>query len=84
MEADGVFERLGFRWDRTRARAPVDVGSVREALAGFDRDMAGHVWAAALEGNPFTYAEVQTLLEGITVGGHKLADADQILRQRDA
>lgn len=34
---------------------------------------------ASLEGNPFTYPEVQTLLEGITVGGHKLSDEEQIL-----
>jgi Fic family protein len=35
---------------------------------------------AALEGNPFTYPEVKTLLEGITVGGHKLTDSQQVLR----
>lgn len=32
-----------------------------------------------LEGNPFTFPEVQTLLEGITIGGHKLSDQEQIL-----
>ncbi len=32
-----------------------------------------------LEGNPFTYPEVQTLLEGITVGGRRLSDERQIL-----
>jgi hypothetical protein len=38
------------------------------------------VWdAAALESNPFTYPEVQTLLEGITVGGRRLNDERQIL-----
>ena len=36
---------------------------------------------AALEGNPMTFPEVQTLLEGITVGGHKVADAEQVLNQ---
>ncbi|WP_135079423.1 Fic family protein [Terasakiella sp. SH-1] len=35
--------------------------------------------AAALEDNPFTLPEVQTLLEGITVGGHKLSDESQVL-----
>ncbi|MBF0194406.1 MAG: Fic family protein [Magnetococcales bacterium] len=35
----------------------------------------------ALEGNPMTYPEVQTLLEGITVGGHKISDEQQILNQ---
>lgn len=36
---------------------------------------------AALEGNRMTYPEVETLLEGITVGGHKLSDEQQILNQ---
>ncbi|WP_321528848.1 Fic family protein [Sedimenticola selenatireducens] len=35
---------------------------------------------AKLEGNPYTFPEVQTLLDGITVGGHKLSDQDQVLR----
>ena len=72
-------------WDRGSAQRDVDSSSVRAAVASFDRAMAGHVLAAAvLEGNPFTYPEVQTLLEGITVGGRKVSDADQILRLRDA
>lgn len=33
-----------------------------------------------LEGNPYTYNEVKTLLDGITVGGRKLSDQEQVLR----
>ncbi len=85
MTDDELFAHLGFSWDRESAQRDVDSSSVRAAVASFDRAMAGHVWAAAvLEGNPFTYPEVQTLLEGITVGGRKVSDADQILRLRDA
>lgn len=36
---------------------------------------------SALEGNAMTFPEVQTLLDGITVGGHKLSDEKQILNQ---
>ena len=36
---------------------------------------------SALEGNAMTYPEVQTLLEGVTVGGHRLSDEQQILNQ---
>jgi Fic family protein len=36
---------------------------------------------SALEGNLMTYPEVETLLDGITVGGHKLGDEQQILNQ---
>ncbi|RFA12914.1 hypothetical protein B7R22_14495 [Subtercola boreus] len=40
--------------------------------------------AAALEGNPYTLPEVQTLLEGVTVSGHRIEDQDQILALNDA
>ena len=39
---------------------------------------------ASLEGNPFTYPEVQTLLDGITIGGHKVSDEQQIFSIRNA
>ena len=35
----------------------------------------------ALEGNPFTFPEVKTLMEGITVGGRRIEDAEQVLNQ---
>jgi len=38
---------------------------------------------AALEGNPFTFPEVKTLLEGVTVGGHKVSEQEQVLRISD-
>jgi hypothetical protein len=39
-----------------------------------------YVWdAGVLEGNPFTFPEVKTLLEGVTTGGRKLSDQEQIL-----
>jgi len=40
------------------------------------------VWdTTALEGNPFTFPEVKTLLEGVTVGGHRIEDEAQVLNQ---
>lgn len=39
---------------------------------------------AALEDSPFTFPEVQTLLDGVTVGGHKLSDQQLIINQRDS
>ncbi len=32
-----------------------------------------------LEGNPLTFPEVKTLLDGVTVGGHRISDQEQIL-----
>lgn len=37
-----------------------------------------------LEGNPMTFPEVQTLLDGITVGGHRISDAQQVLNLKEA
>ncbi len=46
------------------------------------KDKVDYVYnTAALEGNAMTFPEVETLLEGITVGGHKLSDEQQILNQ---
>jgi hypothetical protein len=35
--------------------------------------------AAVLENLPFTFPEVQTLVDNVTVGGHKLSDEQQVL-----
>ncbi len=40
--------------------------------------------AVNLEGIPFTLPEIQTLLDGITVGGHKLSDQEIALNQAAA
>ena len=50
----------------------------RKILAGIVYD------TVALEGNPFTFPEVQTLMDGITVGGHKIRDAEQVLNQAES
>ena len=48
---------------------------VRKVLEGVVHD------TVTLEGNPFTLPEVKTLLEGVTVGGHRLEDERQVLNQ---
>lgn len=55
-------------------------------LIGISRNLLSDVVfnMANLEGNPFTYPEVQTLLDGITIGGHKVSDEQQILSIRNA
>ncbi len=40
--------------------------------------------AVNLEGIPFTLPEIQTLLDGITVGGHKVIDQEIALNQANA
>jgi len=53
---------------------------VARARLRFRAQFPDLIWnAAALEGNNFTLPEVRTLLDGVTVGGKKLADEQQIL-----
>ncbi len=74
------FELFGFTWDREMVPGDVPVHSTERAVFRFLRMLPEFVWdAAVLEGNPFTFPEVQTLLDGVTVGGHKLSDESQIL-----
>lgn len=64
----------GFRYTR---HPIVTVTPADKARAVFraKKILEGLVYdTVALEDNPFTFPEVKTLLDGITVGGHKLSD----------
>lgn len=80
-----LFSVLGIRWDRSLFPLDLQPSGIERAVKRFLKSMPQFVWEAAqLEGNPFTFPEVQTLLDGITVGGRKLSDAQQILGLRDS
>jgi len=75
-----LFEAIGFNWDRLAVTVNVPIHSIDRVCFRFKSMLAEYVWdASMLEGNPFTYPQVQTLLEGITVGGQKLSDQEQVL-----
>jgi hypothetical protein len=71
----------GFSWDSSA----IDISRIHQvgtdkARARFRSSLPDLIWnAAALEGNNFTLPEVRTLLDGVTVGGKSLEDAEQIL-----
>jgi prophage maintenance system killer protein len=76
----GLFDTLGFRWNRECVPRQVPRASLKRVVFRFRRMLPEYVWdAGVLEGNPFTFPEVKTLLEGVTVGGRKLSDQEQIL-----
>ncbi|MGP3917425.1 hypothetical protein [Nonomuraea sp. 10N515B] len=78
--AGELAEVLGFHWDRASIRQDVGVHTIERAVWRYQHALPGFVWdAAVLEGNPFTYPEVQTLMDGITVGGRKLSDERQVV-----
>lgn len=65
------------KWKMTPSKA--------KALMIAKRQLAEFVYDAVnLEGIPFTLPEIQTLLDGITVGGHKLSDQQIALNQKNA
>jgi hypothetical protein len=75
-----LFDAMGFSWDRSAIPEHIPRYSVERACFRFHRMLPEYVWdAGVLEGNPFTFPEVKTLLDGVTVGDHKLSDHEQIL-----
>src|SRR5258708_15441917 len=75
-----LFDTLGFQWNRDSVPREVPRASLERVVYRFRRMLPEYVWdAGVLEGNPFTFPEVKTLLEGVTVGGRKLSDQEQIL-----
>lgn len=80
---------LLFGYDAAPVRAAREAVHIdpdkRRALFVAERGRVDFVYnTAALEGNPLTFPEIQTLLDGITVGGHRLSDAEQVLRLNQA
>ena len=75
----------GIDWDSSQLDFTLLKPSTPDRVrARFRAQLPEFIWdAAALEGNPYTLPEVQTLLEGITVSGHKLDDQKQILALND-
>jgi hypothetical protein len=69
-----LFAALGFGWDRSAVLAEEPTYSMERVCFRFHRMLPEFVWdAGVLEGNPFTFPEVKTLLDGVTVGGHRVA-----------
>jgi hypothetical protein len=75
-----LFDDLGFHWNRDSIPREIPRATIERVAFRFHRMLPEYVWdAAVLEGNPFTFPEVKTLLEGVTVGGRKISDQEQIL-----
>lgn len=75
-----LFSSLGFHWNRSAIPAVVPTHSIERVAFRFHRMLPEFVWdASVLEGNPFTYPEVKTLLDGVTIGGRKVFDQEQVL-----
>jgi len=75
-----LFDALGFGWDRSTVPSIIPTHSIERVSFRFHRMLPEFVWdASVLEGNPFTFPEVKTLLDGVTIGGRKISDQEQVL-----
>jgi prophage maintenance system killer protein len=71
----------GVTWNAADIRLDrIERTSVERARARFRASLPDLIWnTARFEGNAFTLPEVQTLLDGVSVGGRRLEDQEQIL-----
>lgn len=57
----------------------------RFALFSAKRMLPEYIFdTSQLENNPITFPEVKTLIDGITIGGHKISDVQQVLNIKNA
>jgi Fic family protein len=76
---------LGFDWDTASVKTDLAVHSAERVCFRFLRMLPEFVWdASVIEGNPITFPEVKTLLDGVTVGGRKVSDQEQVLNLADS
>jgi Fic family protein len=76
---------LALDWDSTVRWDAIAAKGTERALARYQHRFVDFVYDASyLEGNTYTLPEVQTLLDGITVGGKTLTDQQQVLNLRDS
>lgn len=75
-----LFDTLGFHWERSTVPLTLPTHSIERVVFRFHRMLPEFVWdASVLEGNPFTFPEVKTLLDGVTIGGRQISDQEQVL-----
>lgn len=75
-------ESLGIFWDSSKIFRPEDLRAqdVRVVLFRLKKALPDFVFRDGyLEGNPLSWPEVKTLMDGVSVGGHKISDVEQIL-----
>lgn len=59
--------------------------SKRKAMFQAKKMLPEYVFdTSQLENNPITFPEVKTLIDGITIGGHKISDVEQVLNIKNA
>lgn len=69
---------LDIAWDNQYLNIPQSVGQ-KVALYAMKKHLAYYIWnISQYRKNPYTYPEIITQLDGISVGGHRIDDAYEI------
>src|SRR4051794_86136 len=78
-DADSTTGRV--RWNSQEIDyALIKPSDTNRAIFRLQKQLPEFIWeTAAYENNPLTLPEVRTLLDGVSVAGHKLEDANQVL-----
>ena len=84
MNADDLV--FGFIWNQAALPLPApEPPNLKSAIWRTKKIMAEIILdLIALEGNPCTVPEIQTLLGGITIGGRKVLDVSQVFNTQEA
>lgn len=81
---EALYALLGFRWDPS-VLPPSGAPNQEQALFHFHKLLPELVYDfVQMRGNSFTYPEVQTLVEGITIGGKTIHEMEQVLNHHNA
>ncbi len=73
---------LPFTWESGALNFPLPAREPKKPAFMLRKLMAQYVFDLVhLEGNKFSFVEVQTLLDGETIGGHRLTDHNQVIAQ---
>ena len=71
---------LGFSWNRDSVPTDIPTQSRKRVCFRVHKMRPQFVWnTCAIQGIPFTFAEVQTVMDGVTMGGRRIPDHESVL-----
>ncbi len=80
-----IQEKIGFTWGTHIGENILPAREPEKPVFILKKMLPEYVWDLVhIEDNPYSFVDVQTLIEGTTVGGHSLFDQLQVLNQKDA
>lgn len=80
VDMDEMTRHLGFHWNQEDMPSFIPTHSIKEIYCSFHKLLPEFIYhSSVLEGFTYSLDEIKTLLSGMAVGGHKIAEQDQVL-----